>query len=302
MPDPSAPGPASPYDAAAFVAVAAREGRGALVTTEVPGARLVALERRTGPFVVSHAPPLGFYHGPSLAAWPAEPEATRGGGALGLLVDAVQARAHAFALALAPGTGVANGADALCPPLPDVRPLVWRGVTCEVRFTYRLRLDGPDAVRAAMRPNARRTLPAHPEPLAQASPEALAAVVVAAYTRHRRRPPLGEAALARVAAGCEAAGIGRVVQVGEAVALVLDTGDGAAPCLALNGGPGLPRLVWALAADAALAGRVLDLIGANTPSIADAKRRLGATLVPYVRATWHRAGLARAVSALRPLV
>ncbi len=300
MPDPLALRPASPYDAAAFVEMVAREGRGALVTTEVPGARLVALERRLGPFVVSRAPPLGFYHGPALAAWPTEAGSTRGGGDLGALVDAMQARTHAFALSFAPGAGA--GADVLCPPLPDVRPLVWRGVACEVRFTYRLRLGAPEAVRAAMRPNARRTLPADPEPLVPASPEALAAVVVAAYTRHRRHPPLGEAALARVAAGCVDAGLGRVVQVGEALALVLDAGDGAAPCLALNGGPGLPRLVWALCADAALAGRVLDLVGANTPSIADAKRRLGATLVPYVRATWHRAGLARMVSALRPLV
>ncbi len=63
------------------------------------------------------------------------------------------------------------------------------------------------------------------------------------------------------------------------------------------------RLVWSLAAALHAEGiATLDLIGANTPSIAEYKRRLGAHLVPFVRATWHRPGVPRLVAAVRPLV
>ncbi len=277
------------------------------MTVEVPGARLRAVARRRGPFRVLAPPPLAFYHAPALAAWPSEAEATDGGGALGALLDALQRRAHAVALALPPGIGL-PGTTGVCPPLPDVRPLAWRGFTCEVRYTYRIATIDPDAVRAAMRPNARRTLPAVPDALNDARPADLAAAVVAAYLRHARSPPLPEAALARIATACGAGRAGRLVRVGDAMALVLGMdedgrADASAPCLALSSGPGLARLVWALAADASARGHhAIDLVGANTPAIAEGKRRLGATLVPYVRATWHRPGLTRMVAAIRPLV
>lgn len=308
MPAPSILRPASPYDTAVFAEAGAREVGGQVVTVEAPGAQLRALARRRGPFRVLAPPPLAFYHAPALASWPSEAEATdASGGALGVLLDALQARADAVSLALPPGTG--NGGRGVCPPLLDARPLAWRGFVCEVRYTYRLATPDADAVRRAMRPSTRRTLPPIPEALDKARPADLAAAVVAAYTRHDRSPPLPEAALARIAETCVARGAGRLVRVGEAMALVLglDTegpaDDAPAPCLALSSGPGLARLVWAIAADVSARGhRVLDLIGANTPSIAEGKRRLGATLVPYVRATWHRPGLARMVAALRPLV
>lgn len=270
--------------------------RATAATAEVEGARLVTMQRRRGPFVTLGPPPGAFYHAPTLDGWPSEAEVAQDGGALGRLLDLLQRRAHAVTLSLPPREdGV----------LSDVRPLAWRGFRCEVKYTYRLPLGPSDAVRAAMGATARRALRASPDPFAPASGADLASAVVDAYHRHERRPPLSRDGLAALADASATASLGRIVRVGDAVALVLglDSAPGPAPCLALNGGLGLAPLVWSLATEAHARGhRWLDLVGANTPSIAEAKRRLGAVLVPYVRATWHRPGLARAVAALRPLV
>ncbi|HYE58846.1 MAG TPA: hypothetical protein VD948_10080, partial [Rhodothermales bacterium] len=187
---------------------------------------------------------------------------------------------------------------------PDVRPLQWHGFTPEIRYTYRLATGSAESVRASMRQNARRALPETPPLLSPASPETLAASVTASYARHERRGPLSEPALARVAHACLDAGIAEAVSVGDQAALVATHG-GVAYDLLVGGAPGedRTRLVWALAAHLHARGvHMLDLIGANTPSIAEYKRRLGAHLVPFVRATWHRPGLARLVAAVRPLV
>lgn len=258
-------------------------------------AGVLVCEKRRGPWRCAVQPPLAYYHAPVFAAAPRTVDVEARTSPLDALAAALTDRYDAVALALPPAP------DGI---LPDVRPLTWRGFTCEVRYAYRLPLGPPDVLRAQMRPHTRRLLPAQPDAPGPATPETLAAQVTASYARHGARPPLPEAALARVARVCVASGAGRLCAVGEAVALVLH-GAGI-PFEVLAGSPPGPhhtRLVWALASALhAGGGDTLDLGGANTPSIAAHKRRLGAHLVPFVRATWHRPGVPRLVAALRPLV
>jgi hypothetical protein len=258
-------------------------------------AGVLVCEKRRGPWRCAVQPPLAYYHGPVLPAWPSEAEVHGRKTPLDALLTALTDRYDAVALALPPrpdGT------------LPDVRPLQWHGFTPEVRYTYRLTTGPADAVRAAMRANARRALDEASPALEGATPERLAASVAASYARHGRTGPLSEAALARVACACLDAGLAEAVAVGDQAALVGVHGASAYDLL-VGGAPGADRtrLVWALAAHLHARGiATLDLTGANTPSIAEYKRRLGARLVPFVRATWHRPGLSRLVAAVRPLV
>jgi hypothetical protein len=265
-----------------LVEAAGRDEAGALV-----------LWRRRGPYRQVVLPPLTPYAA-VLTRGPVEEAAVHARQSpFEALLGALEARYHVLRFPLHPA-------------FTDVRAARWRGWAAQPFYTYRLVLDGPGAGTEGWSAPARRTYrkaagayryAEHP-----AAAAAVAALCAAGYARHGRRPPLPEDRLTRLIDALRTAGLVRLCTVTpegsdriEGGLAVLHDGQEAAywvagstpgPAMTVLLAEALPRL----RADGLAA---FDFVGANTPSIAEFKRRLGPALVPYFRIErCTRAGLA----------
>lgn len=259
-----------------MLAVPAEDGT---LATAVP-----VFEKRRGPFVASALPPLCPAHMPLLA---------------GPLHSAlVHSRAAPLDVLLASLAGrYAQATLQLGPALPDVRPLTWAGWAVRPLFTYTVDLSGgPEAVARAFSSGIRRDARTHAGAFEIAEGADLIedglALVHASLQRQNAVSPASPASARRLVDAFSAAGLVRVAGArrdGRAEAVAFLATDGATAAYWMGGsapGPAMTVLLATMLPRLARDGlRSIDLCGANLPSVAEFKRRFGATLAPAPRAT-----------------
>lgn len=180
----------------------------------------------------------------------------------------------------------------LPPSVEDVRGLQWSGWDVEPRYTYRLDpAVSCDPERWSSNP--RRTFRKHRARFTIREDGArtadVARLCAASYARHGRRPPLPQEGMALLGQRLHEAGMARcfvaedpdggvhaglTLLQGRAIAYYWMAGSEPGPAMTVLIGGVLERL-------ASEAVPVLDLVGANTPSIAEFKRRFNPELVRY---------------------
>lgn len=258
-------------------------------------AGLLAFEKRRGPFRVLALPPLVPTTGPLVRVPPTEAQA-----------HARHTALDALAVYLASAYDQATLAPS--PALTDGRPLAWAGFSLGVRYTYLLAVSPESGARASE--NARRVLARHAGRYAvHEAPDAVPLLwhlAEQSYARQGARLGLDAARTRAFASGLVASGEARLFVAArgrtvEAAALVPVHGRHAA--YGLSGstpGPAMTVLLAGVLPRLAEQGvEVFDLNGANVASIAEFKRRLGATLTPVLRARHVRSRVLRALHAFR---
>lgn len=182
----------------------------------------------------------------------------------------------------------------LPPALADVRPAQWRGWAAEPLYTYRITnaTSDPSAWSSSTARNFRSSRGEYEQVEGRAAAEAAVQLALASYRRSGRPAPLSETALAALVDRLREAGLAMAFAVrrkgtGDVEASVVAVRDDRSAYYWLAGSrPGnamtvligemLPRLF-----DTGI--ESFDFVGANTPSIAEFKRRFGAELLPYFR-------------------
>lgn len=258
---------------------------------------LLVFERRLGPVRVSAHPPLAPYLAPVLDG--------------PLDAAAVHARTSPLdALAGALGRRYPQATLALPPGYADARPLAWGGWRLEPRYTYATELPaGADPARWS---SATRRLTKRAEGLRldedPGHARAAATRMREAFARGGVDFRVDDGAAAQVAGALVDAGLARVFAAlpeGEATpeAALVVAHDGRTAYYWIAGsrpGPAMTVLLAHALRRIAEAGMTtFDWCGANTPSVAEFKRRFGAALAPVVRARWARPGVFRALDRLR---
>ena len=203
--------------------------------------------------------------------------------------------------------------DIMLPPeLEDVRPFQWARWTVSPLYTFRLTLDDPERGIASWSEAARRVYSRMKERYELHSDARLVRDVVqlsvAGYERSDRNPPLppdrleelARRQLDRGAASCHTLHANGDAAV-EAGVVVLGRAPNAFYWIAGSvPGPGMTVLIGNLMQVLSEQGyRRFDLVGANTPSIAEFKRRLNPELVPYFRARRVRSRFLRVLLSTR---
>ncbi|WP_420457178.1 GNAT family N-acetyltransferase [Rubrivirga sp.] len=237
-------------------------------------AAVPVFEKRRGPFVASALPPLCPVHRPLLAEPLSEAATHERRSPLDDLLTRLDAETDQATFAL--------GDD-------DLRPYAWAGWTATPRATYHLALDGD--VEARFSSDVRRRLRRDAAAFEVVEDPALAATSVAlmdaSYLRHGTALGLDVGAMTRVAEALQAAGLARTVAArrgGEVEAAVVVASDGRTASYWIAGSvPGsamtvVIRHVLHRLADEGV--ETFDFCGANTPSIAEFKRRFGSVLAP----------------------
>ena len=181
----------------------------------------------------------------------------------------------------------------LPPALRDVRPASWRGWDVQPFYTYVAPLPSPPS---GWSTNTARTFeklrPEYKASTLGGAASDLARLSAAGYRRHGRRPPSDADRLEAIVDAVTAAGLasvysvrGRATGAVEAAVVVVRSGAEAAYWLAgSEPGPAMTVLIGELLEDLAAKGVAhLDFVGANTPGIAEFKRKFGSSLVPYYR-------------------
>ncbi len=263
---------------------------------DTPDAGLLALEKSRGPMRAVLAPILSPYSA-LLCENVRASDVHRGRSPLDALAAGLQAHVQAIALHLPT-------------QFADVRPLQWSGYAASPLYAYRLAVDRMQLGLSSSR--VRRTIRDGDDWSVDraAGSDVLARLVLESYARQERQAPFSRAQYVAFADDLIRANAAEVWSVAppdgdvEAAGLVV-WGDDEVHELVAGSTPGPARtlLIHAIWQEAKARGvATYDLGGANTPSIAEFKRTMGADLVPYIRATWHRPGLARMVARVRPLV
>ncbi|MDX1418957.1 MAG: GNAT family N-acetyltransferase [Rubricoccaceae bacterium] len=254
-------------------------------------------EKTRGPVRVAALPPLAPVVSPLLAEPLAEP-----------LVHARRSPLDALLLFLA--ERYAQASLLLHPSLGDLRPLVWGGWTVTPRYTYLLDLAATDGL-AGWSASARRRARGSGDDYRIEEDDRLAEAAVAlmeqSYARHGEALGLDGDAVRRLARRFCIDGLARTMaarssETGAVEAAVVLAHDGRTAHYWIAGsrpGPAMTVLLAALLprlrADGFLS---FDFVGANTPSIAEFKRRFGPRLVLAPRAV-HRRPALRLLHALR---
>ena len=232
------------------------------------------LRKRRGPFTAAALPPLAPVWRPVLAEPPAASQTHARTSPLDALLPRLDAEADQATLALADD---------------DLRPYAWAGWTVTPRSTYRLHLS--EDVEAGFSSGVRRTIRKEAGAFDVVEDGALTAeaveLMVASYRRGGEPLGLDERAVAGLAGAFVAAGLARTFAArrgGQTEAAVVAAHDGRTAFYWIAGsapGPAmtvlLARTLHQLQADGIAA---FDFCGANTPSIAEFKRRFGPTLAP----------------------
>jgi hypothetical protein len=261
-------------------------------------AALPVFEKRRGPLRVAALPPITFLVTPLLAAPPKASEVHARHSPLDALLALLAARYHRASLLLHPS-------------LADARPLLWAGWRVAPRYTYALDLADLDrgawtqTTRWQVNKEASRYRIAEDATFA----EDAVAFTEAAYRRRGTSLGLDGAAERRLASALVGAGLARAFgaipegeAAPEAAVVVLHDGQTAVDWLAgSRPGPAMNVLLAAVLARLAADGlRHFDLGGANTPSIAEFKRKFGGRLVPYFHARIVPHPALRLLDRLRP--
>ena len=248
---------------------------------EVRAGALV-FEKRRGPYRAAALPPLVQYVSPLLDGELRETDVHHHRSPLDALLGLVAAEFHQATFVLHPSLG-------------DVRPFQWQGWQVDPAFTYRLDLQATDAVTSGWSSNPKRTLKKEAgafvcETGREWVPNALA-LVEASHARQEQPLGLAPDAARALAHGLAEDGLVRSFVahrggIAEAGLLVLSDGRTAHYWLAGSApGPAMTVLLGHVLARLQEEGvAYFDFVGANTPSIAEFKRRFGSDLVPYFRA------------------
>jgi hypothetical protein len=235
--------------------------------------------RRRGPYRQVVLPPMTQYSPLLLHTSPRESDLHHRRSALEALLAALESRYHHLRL--------------FCPDLPDVRVCQWRGWKTTPFYTYRLPLGEGDlfgawssSTRATFRKH--RTdyhVTEHPE----AAPE-IVSLCEAGYERHDRSLPVDRNRLLSLIGALHQNGQVRLFtavptgsECAEAGIAVLHDGRMAHYWIAgSEPGPAMTVLIGVLLEQLQKEGfEWFDFVGANTPSIAEFKRRFGPSLEPY---------------------
>lgn len=247
-----------------------------------PRAGLLLYVKRRGPYRAAAQPVLSTVHTPVLDGCLSEADVHHGRAPLDALLELVASRVHQATLCLHPS-------------LADVRPLAWHGWRLRPAYTYRISLDPTKAPTDGWSENPLRLLQreraAHRVDEDPGAIDRIVDLVAASHRRGGERLALPPARLVDLAAELAAGGLARpfIARKGaEPAAGTILLSDGRTAYYWMAGSaPGAAMTV--LLAEALERLRVegvrhFDLVGANRPSIAEFKRRLGAHLVPYFRA------------------
>jgi hypothetical protein len=244
-----------------------------------PRAGAILYVKRRGPYRAASHPVLAMVHSPLLDRPLAEADVHHRRSALDVLLDGIGAAVH-------------QATFALHPSLTDSRTFTWHGWRVRPAYTYRLALDGGSSVTAGWSENPLRMLKKERSAFrVEEAPEALEeilALVQASHDRQERVLDTPAEVVRRIATRLATAGlarpfIARNAGTAEAGAILLSDGRSAYYWAAgSRPGPGMTVLLaHALETLRAEGVRHFDFAGANTPSIAEFKRKLGPTLVPY---------------------
>lgn len=238
-------------------------------------------------------PPFTLYT-PVLQAAPATEAAIHAGSTpIPALLRAVRARCPGGAALHLPPTEI------------DARPYVWAGWTARPLYTYRLPLTTSAAWLAACSSSTRRQVRkavdaftleitsagAVESQTAREAARVIASLCHSSYARHERTPPAALHALEQLVVRAYELGLADLLivrtAVGDPAAGVALLTDGTRATYWVAGsepGPGMTALFGLLVPHLIDAGyEDFDLVGANTPSIAEFKRRLGGSLHSYLR-------------------
>lgn len=188
----------------------------------------------------------------------------------------------------------------LQPALSDTRAFDWRGWTVRPLYTYFVELSPKAPPPSGWSKNDRRLFLQQRENSSliesKDALETVLALCAASYRRHGRRFPAPENRVRRLAARLQEAELLRAFtltppEASEPEAGVLLLQDAGAACYWMAGsrpGPAATLLLGHLLTRLCDEGvDRLDFVGANTPSIAEFKRKFGSELAPYYRV--HRA-------------
>lgn len=237
-------------------------------------AAVPVFKKKKGPFVASALPPLCPVHRPLLAAPLAEAETHARTSPLDNLLSRLDGETDQATLALGAG---------------DLRPYLWAGWTVTPRSTYRL--DLADDVEAGFSSSTRRTIRKESGAFECVEDPALASeavrLMLASYARQGSDLGLSEPALVGLAEALQDAGLARTFAARRGgtteAAIIAATDEHTAFYWIAGSEPGpamtvlLAHTLRQLAEDGV---ETFDFVGANTPSIAEFKRRFGPTLAP----------------------
>ena len=242
-----------------------------MVALEDGSAAMPTLAKRRGPFCAAALPPLAPVWRPLLEAIPTEAQTHARTSPLDRLLSDLEGAADQLTLLLEDD---------------DLRPYAWGGWTATPRSTYRLGLKGD--LEAGFSSAVRRTVKKEAGAFEVIEDGALAAEAVALMTDSYRRQGsdlgLEDGAVIGLAQAFVEAGLARVVAARrgrDLEAAIVVAHDGRTAFYWIAGsvpGPAMTVLLAdtlsRLAADGL---EVFDFCGANTPSIAEFKRRFGPT-------------------------
>jgi hypothetical protein len=184
----------------------------------------------------------------------------------------------------------------LDPSMTDVRALQWRGWKASPLYTYCTPLTDEATLLAGWSSGTRRTFrTARTDYHVAEAPEAVPAIVALcaeSYARQQRELPLGAARLTPLVERLGAHGLVRCFTATPTTGGVPEAGiavlhDGQTACYWIAGsqpGAAMTVLLGTLLPQLHTEGLArFDFIGANTPSIAEFKRRFSPRLTPYYR-------------------
>jgi len=196
------------------------------------------------------------------------------------------------------------------PAAPDLRPYVWSGWEMIPRYTFLLRSAPAEKMRGALKHSLRKQIKKAERAGLRARPledlSGVAGLYAASYRRHGEPPPVSPEAIARWFARLSGEGAARAwAAEGEdgaphAFLIAILDGDRAYHWVAgsdtdrIKEG-GMPFLLWKTTEELAGVVSSIDMMGANTPTIAGFKTGFGGELVPYWETKRFRSPFVRAL-------
>lgn len=261
---------------------------------------VVLFEKRRGPYRLAVVPPITPYTSFLLAEPLRQADVTHRRSALGTLLQAVLPRYHAAAFHLHPS-------------LSDVRPFQWSGLSAQVLYTYRQAIPEHEVLLRGASRSVRRTLK-RAEHLDVTEAENVAeatAMVMHSFEHQDRSFPLSATQLTDLTSRLAEAGLARIFVARDradgtttGAQVMLHRGDSVYHWVGgSHRGPAKTLLVTTAMERLRREGTAtIDLVGANTPSIAEFKRSFGLRLTPYYRVVYFSRPELRGLHALRPLL
>ncbi len=206
--------------------------------------------------------------------------------------------------------------DLMLPPVfLDVRALQWLGWSASPLYTYQLLISDEESIRSGWSESTSRLFRKHREKFVLRSDHKDIAEIVslcrAGYERHHKNAPLSNEQMIRFAELLSESGKAQCWSISEmgsngiSAGIVLLRHEKTAVYWIAGSrpGPGMTVLIGLLVSELNKEGAsVLDFVGANTPAIAEFKRRFSPELTQYFRVRHTRSGILKILqSAVRVL-